>query len=149
VNRSDARRFDDLYGSLWGALHRGDDPDLSQHERQLLAHIPSRGGLSLTALARHLLLPKSTASVVVKDLSARGLLTRSRRPGNERELSIELTDEGRKRVRADTVLDLRRLGRALGALSASERAELLGLLERLAAAAAREAGAPPGSARSR
>jgi DNA-binding MarR family transcriptional regulator len=145
VNRSDARRFDELYRSLWAALHRGDDPDLGQHERELLAHVPARGGVSLTALARHLLLPKSTASVIVKDLSERGMLTRARRPGNERELSIELTEEGRKRVRADTVLDLRRLSRALGALSGQERAERLALLERLAVSAG---GGPAGPQRS-
>jgi DNA-binding MarR family transcriptional regulator len=137
VNRSEARRFDDLYRRLWAALHRADDPDLGQHERELLSHLPARGGTSLTALARHLLLPKSTASVVVKSLAERGLLTRARRAGNERELSIELTNEGRRRVRADTVLDLRSLGRALQALAPDERAELLDLLARLADAAER------------
>jgi DNA-binding MarR family transcriptional regulator len=144
VNRSDARRFDDLYRRLGGALPRGDDPDLGGHERRLLAHLPDRGGTSLTALAHQLVLPKSSASVLVKALAERGLLTRERRRGNERELSIELTAAGRRRAQADTVLDLRGLGRALQALGTDERAQLLGLLDRLAdAAEGRRAGSGP------
>ena len=59
----------------------------------------------LTALARHLALPKSTASVVVKDLERRGFVERARDARDERRLAIVLSAEGRARVADDTVLE--------------------------------------------
>jgi DNA-binding MarR family transcriptional regulator len=109
-----------------------DDPDLSQHERQLLHHVPARGAISLTELARHLALPKSSASVVVKSLARRGFLVRARDAEDERRLRIALTEEGRARVQADTVLEPRRLSAALARLSQRRRRELLRALEDLA-----------------
>jgi hypothetical protein len=51
-------------------LRRGDEGDLSEHERQLLHHIPaSAPGVPLGDVARHLALPNSSASVLVKDLA--------------------------------------------------------------------------------
>jgi DNA-binding MarR family transcriptional regulator len=129
MNRSDARRFDDLYRRLWGTLHRGDDPDgLGQHERELLSHVGD--GTTLGWLTRHLLLPKSSASVLVKDLERRGYVRRHRDPDDERRLRVTLTAAGAAVVRADTVLDLDRLGRALRRLPAAERRQLLATLER-------------------
>ena len=116
---------------------RGDEPGLSQHERQLLHHVPEAGGIPLGALARHLALPKSTASVVVKDLERRGFLTRARDPRDERRLAIVLSTEGAARVRADTVLDTERLARALAKLPEQERRELLSAIEKLADAGER------------
>jgi DNA-binding MarR family transcriptional regulator len=126
-----------LYRQLWGALHRPDDggDGLGQHERELLAHVGD--GASLTWLTRHLLLPKSTASVLVKDLERRGFLTRRRDADDERRLRITLTGRGAAAVAADHVLDLVALDRALGRLPAGDRATLLRLVERLADIAAR------------
>ena len=107
------------------ALHRGDEPDLSQHERQLLHHVPLEGGVQLNHVAWHLALPKSTASALVKDLERRGFLTRRRDRGDERRLAITLTAKGHERVQADSVLDLHRLGAALGKLSQDERRTLI------------------------
>ena len=112
-----------------------DDPDLSQHERQLLHHVPADGAISLGELARHLALPKSSASVVVKSLARRGFLERARDRADERRLRIALTPEGRARVRADTVLEPRRLEAALGRLPERRRRELLRALGELARAA--------------
>jgi len=115
------------------ALHRGDDPDLSQHERQLLHHLPVDGGVQLNHVAWHLALPKSTASALVKDLERRGFLTRRRDPADERRLAIALTAKGHERVEADSVLDLQRLDAALGELSQEERRALIETLEKLTA----------------
>jgi DNA-binding MarR family transcriptional regulator len=117
------------------ALHRPDDPDLSQHERQLLHHVPMHAAISLTELARHLALPKSSASVVVKSLARRGFLARARDAQDERRLRIELTDEGRARVQADTVLEPTRLQAALDRLPERQREQLLAALRALADAA--------------
>lgn len=118
------------------ALHRDDDPDLSQHERGVLHHIPA-DGVGLTDLAAHLGLPKSTASTMIKDLARRGFLKRSRDAADERRLSIRLTEEGRRRVEADRVLDPQRLAAALENLPEDERANLLTLIDRVAAEAER------------
>jgi len=113
-------------------LHRGDEPDLSQHERQLLHHVPAGGGVELKHIAWHLALPKSTASVLVKDLERRGFVTRRRDPRDERRLAITLTSKGLERVAADSVLDVRGLQTALADLSSEERRALLETIEKLA-----------------
>src|SRR5215470_13268330 len=133
MNSSDSARFERAYARLWMALHRGDEPDLSQHERQLLHHVPLEGGVQLNHVAWHLALPKSTASALVKDLERRGFLTRRRDPADERRLAITLTAKGHERVRADSVLDLQGLGAALCKLSQDERRALVEALEKLAA----------------
>jgi DNA-binding MarR family transcriptional regulator len=135
MNSSGAEQFEALYRRLWGALHKPDDPDLSQHERMLLHHVPEHGAIALTELARHLALPKSSASVVVKDLARRGFLTRARDPEDERRLRIGITDMGRKRVREDTVLEPARLAAAFERLSPAQREQLLSTLAALAEAA--------------
>jgi len=135
MNGSDQEQFERLYRRIWGALMKPDDPDLSQHERQLLHHVPADGAISLGELARHLALPKSSASVVVKSLARRGFLERARDRADERRLRIALTPEGRARVRADTVLEPRRLEAALGRLPERRRRELLRALGELARAA--------------
>ena len=84
--------------------------------------------------------PKSTTSVAVKQLEARGLLQRTRRRDDERQLAIALTPEGRQRIDADRLLDPVRLGTALRGLLRDERDALLDALERLADAAE---GLPP------
>lgn len=122
---------------MWGALHRGDEPGLSQHERQLLHHVPAEGGIALTTLAGHLGLPKSTASVVVKDLERRGFVRRARDERDERRLAIVLSEQGRARVAADTVLEPEALTRALATLPEAQREDLLRAFEALADAGER------------
>jgi len=137
LDSSRQEQFESLYSRLWGALRNPDDPDLSQHERQLLHHVPAHGAVSLTELARHLALPKSSASFVVKSLARRGFLLRARDEADERRLRIELTSEGRARVTRDTVLEPRLLAGALASMSPDRQAELLERLAELAEAAER------------
>lgn len=120
---------------IWAALNKPDDPDLSQHERNLLHHIPRRDGVALTWLARHLGLPKSSASVLVKDLERRGFVTRSRDNRDERRLSISLTPKGRRRVASDRVLEPRRLTAALESLPDTRVRSVVRAMNDVAAAA--------------
>lgn len=148
ARQSAADRFEAAYRRCWGSLRRPDDPDLSPHELQLLRHVGSDDdGAALTWLARHLGWPKSTTSVLVKDLERRGLLARDRRPDDERRLAIVLTAAGRARVAADRVLEPRRLAGALRALSPTARDALLDGFEQLAAAAERLPAGPEGPGR--
>jgi len=135
ANQSYAEQFDVLYGRIWRAFFKADTEDLTQHERQLLHHIGRDQGIPLGVVARHLGIPKSSASEQVKSLERRGFLTRRRDPMDERRLSIVLTDAGVARVTRDSVLDLAPLAIALEKISAEDRRALLVGLERLAAAA--------------
>jgi len=143
VNSSANERFQDAFARVWLHLRRGDDPDLSEHERQLLHHIPARPpGVTLGAVADHLALPRSSASVLVKDLARRGFVRRARDRADERRLALLLTAEGARRVAADSVLDPGRLDAALAVLDPDARTALVEALERVAAAGA-QAGPPP------
>jgi DNA-binding MarR family transcriptional regulator len=135
ANQSLAEQFDHLYGRLWRAFFKADAEDLSQHELQLLHHVGAEKGIALGVVARHLGIPKSSASEQVKSLERRGFLTRRRNADDERRLSIVLTAAGAARLRRDSVLDLARLAAALRKISAEDRRALLVGLERLAAAA--------------
>jgi DNA-binding MarR family transcriptional regulator len=147
VNSSANERFQDAFRQVWLHLRRGDDPDLSEHERQLLHHIPAAApGVTLGEVADHLALPRSSASVLVKDLARRGFVRRARDRADERRLALLLTAEGARRVAADSVLDPARLDAALAALPSSERDALVAALERVAAAGA-AAGSPPAGPR--
>jgi DNA-binding MarR family transcriptional regulator len=99
--------------------------------------VPASGGVPLMDVARHLALPKSTASVIVKDLERRGFVRRRRDRRDERRLTIVLAAEGQRRVAADTVLEPDRLARALAALPEARRSALLAAVEELADAAER------------
>src|SRR6266700_2886426 len=77
ANQSQAEQFDQLYGWLWRVLLKADTEDLSQHDRQLLHHVPAEKGIPLGVVASHLGMPKSSASEQVKSLERRGFLTRT------------------------------------------------------------------------
>lgn len=127
---SSAELFDTAYRSLWLALHRPDDPDLSQHEREILHHVPEHG-CSLGDIVRHLGLPKSTCSEIVKSLGRRGFLVRVRDSADERRIHLSLTAKGRGRVQDDRVLDPVGLARALAMLPGRDRETLLRLMRDL------------------
>jgi DNA-binding MarR family transcriptional regulator len=128
----DAERFEAAYRRVLGALRRSGEPGLSQHARRLLHQVPVGGAISLTSLAEHLNLPKSTTSVLVKKLADKGLVTRARDQADERRLRIALTDQGRLRLAADTVLAPEPLAQALAELPQRTREALLEGLEQLA-----------------
>jgi MarR family transcriptional regulator, organic hydroperoxide resistance regulator len=129
---SSAEQFEMSYRKLWAALHRPDDPDLSQHEREILQHVPAKGGCSLTEIVAHLGLPKSSCSEIVKGLTRRGFLNRVRDPSDDRRLQLTLTRQGRAKVANDSVLDLGRLAITLGRLRPAEQKELVRLMAVLA-----------------
>src|SRR2546427_4487410 len=144
ANKSMAEQFDFLYGRLWRAFFKPEAGDLSQHERQLLHHVPAVRGIPLGDVSNHLGIPKSSASEQVKSLERRGFLRRRRDPDDERRLSIVLTKKGQERVASDSVLDLDRLATALKKLSPMGRVALPAGLARLPAAAPKVRPSRPG-----
>jgi DNA-binding MarR family transcriptional regulator len=137
-NQSQAEQFDKLYGRVWRAFFKADSHDLSQHERQLLHHIQEGRKVPLGDVARHLGIPKSSASEQVKSLERRGFLTRGRDRADERRLAIMLTPKGAARMRSDSVLDLKPLAVAMRAMSKSDLESLLRGLGKLAGQAPAE-----------
>jgi len=141
---SAAERFEAAFARCDATLRRDAAPDLSVEELALLHQVGADpDGVALTWLAAHLQRPKSTISVLVKDLEARGFVQRRRRADDERRLAIVLTAAGRTRVDADRLLDARRLAAALRTLSPVARSQLLDGLERLAQAAESAPTGPP------
>lgn len=130
MNTSVSDRFESLFFRAWHALRNPEDPELSPHEREVLAHVPVRGGIALRALVEHLLLPQSTMSVLVKDLEKRGFVRRMRDPADERRLAIVLTARGRAKLRRPG-LDRGKLGPALDSLNAGEAGALMDAFERV------------------
>lgn len=138
-----AVRLDRVYRDLWTELHRRNSDDLRQHEAELLSHVPAEGSVTLHWLSRHLLLPKSTASVLLKALESRGFVRRERRPENQRELCITLTPVGAERVAAATVLDTGRLATVLQRLPAADLESALHTLEQVASSHPRSVASKP------
>jgi DNA-binding MarR family transcriptional regulator len=141
----DADRFEAAYRRIWRSLHRPGETGLPDHALRVLHQVSANGSISLTGLARHLGLPKSSASVLVKALADRGLLSRARDQADERRLRIALTDQGQDLLAADTMLAPDRLGRALAALPDGTRQALLAGLEELAGAGERLGSAAGGA----
>jgi DNA-binding MarR family transcriptional regulator len=129
---SRAEQFETSYRKLWAALHRPDDPDLSQHEREILHHVPAEGGCTLSEIVTHLGLPKSSCSEIVKGLTHRGFLNRVRDPSDDRRLQLTLTARGKNKVADDRVLNVDRLAAALGRLGPADQKELVRLIAELA-----------------
>jgi DNA-binding MarR family transcriptional regulator len=73
--------------------------------------------------------------ISLKSLAARGFVQRARDAGDERRLAITLTDTGRQRVAADTVLRPDDLAAALASLDPDTRTALLHGMAQLADAA--------------
>jgi MarR family transcriptional regulator, 2-MHQ and catechol-resistance regulon repressor len=89
------------------------------------------GPLAPTELARKLLKTGGNVTVVVRNLEARGLVTRRASGGDRRSYRVQLTPKGDELVRAVFPLVLERIVAELGALDAAEQDELHRLCRKL------------------
>ncbi len=69
--------------------------DLYHSERHLLDKISDHPGVNVTEFARTVGITKGAVSQVVKKLETKGLVSRYKGGGNEKEVFIELTRSGR------------------------------------------------------
>ncbi|HEY3957076.1 MAG TPA: MarR family winged helix-turn-helix transcriptional regulator [Streptosporangiaceae bacterium] len=101
------------------------------YHARLLAALDEFGPLSQASLGRHTGLDPSDVVAALNDLTARGLVSRSRDPADARRNIVTLTAPGAEHLE---LLD-RLLGEVqdelLAPLSAPERAELVRLLDRM------------------
>jgi DNA-binding MarR family transcriptional regulator len=89
-----------------------------------LGLVHRRPGASLTDVAAHLGVTPATASVLVDRLVRRGLLHRDAHPRERRRISLSLTRDGSRHLRAARTATRRRLAKILGAFPAPDRATI-------------------------
>lgn len=143
-----SRRAGFLLAQLGSHAHRRLAERLSEldlHPRHLgmLSHLAASEGQSQQALSVALGIHRSAMVALVDDLEERGLAERRRDPTDRRAYSLYLTRRGRTAlVRMQSVAQEHEAALLTG-LNASERSQLIGLLQRLAASQGLAAGVHP------
>src|SRR3954469_17995468 len=117
--------------------------DLHPRHFGMLTYLAAAEGQSQQALSTALGIHRSAVVALVDDLEQRGLAVRRRDPADRRAYTLYLTPSGR-----DLLADLKRIAAKheaglLSALDASERAQLISLLQRGADSQALVAGVHP------
>ncbi|TGN79456.1 MarR family transcriptional regulator [Streptomyces bauhiniae] len=91
------RAVQDLLGAVRrsrGRLAGQTRPALSLSQVQLLESLADHGTLGVSEMAEHAGVTTPTATRMLKQLERDGIVTRTRKPGNERRVEIELTEAG-------------------------------------------------------
>lgn len=133
-------RIQFCYPQVYYACHtrharaRSDQSHLSTRDSEILVHLETTTPLTLTKLADHMDLSRSTLSEAVSKLEAFGYVEKASRGRDRRQVAIVLTSKGVDAVRRTSVLESKRLHAVLAQLSKSERAAIVGGLETLARA---------------
>src|SRR4051812_24482845 len=117
--------------------------DLHPRHYGMLTHLAANEGQSQQALSRALDVHRSAVVALVDDLENRGLAERRRDPADRRAYTLYLTPKGR-----ELLADLQRIAEEdeaelLTALDASERSQLISLLQRVAESQGLTAGGHP------
>ena len=82
----------------WFALWQQRVPDLTNPQFAVLLRLSQRGALDQTALGALVSVDRSTLTLLLDRLEARGWVTKSIDQTNRRRRIVELTDEGRRRL---------------------------------------------------
>jgi MarR family transcriptional regulator, organic hydroperoxide resistance regulator len=133
-------RIQFCYPQVYYACHtrhvraRSTASHLSTRDSEILVHLDRSTPLTLTELASHMDLARSTLSEAVSKLEVFGYLEKAARRHDRRHLGIVLTRKGVEAVRRTSVLESRRLHAALSKLSSSDLSAVISGLETLARA---------------
>ncbi len=104
----------------------------------VLEAILHKGPLTQRELGRKVLTSAGNMTDVIDKLEARGLVARSRQPGDRRAVRVELTNAGRETITGFFPVHARNITLAMSGLSEEELQLLGGLLRKLGHAAAAE-----------
>ena len=136
-----AERIQFCYPQVYHACHtrharaRSSQSSLSMRDSAILVHLDRATPRSLTDLARHMGLSRSTLSEAVTKLEVFGYAKKAPSgAGDRRRIRILLTPKGAEAVRLTSVLETRRLHTVLRRLPVRERAIAVKGLETLARA---------------
>lgn len=128
------------YPQIWHACHthhprgaRSGDP-LTEREASVLVHVSAFSPASPKALAKHLGVTPGTLSAVIDTLLERGYLHREQHATDRRRHALTLTARGEKAVLAGSVLDGKRVERALEKLPSKKRQQAIDGISLLAEA---------------
>lgn len=134
-------RIQFCYPQVYYACHtrharvRSSPVHLSVRDSEILVHLSPVKALTLTELANHMDLSRSTVSEALSRLETFGYVVKAPRDGRDRRhIGIVLTKKGVDAVRAASVLEARRLHTALSNLTRSDLAAIIAGLETLARA---------------
>jgi DNA-binding MarR family transcriptional regulator len=134
-------RIQFCYPQVYYACHtrhdraRSTPAHLSARDSEILVHLDRRTPLTLTELARHMDLSRSTLSEALSRLTEYAYVTKAPRDSRDRRhIGIVLTKKGVDAVRASSVLESRRLQQALSNLTAGDLGTVVAGLELLARA---------------
>jgi DNA-binding MarR family transcriptional regulator len=134
-------RIQFCYPQVYYACHtrhvraRSDASHLSARDSEILVHLDRSTPQTLTELASHMDLARSTLSEAVSKLETFGYLEKAPRDRRDRrQIGIVLTRKGVEAVRRTSVLESRRLHTALSRLSSSDLSAVIAGLETLARA---------------
>jgi MarR family transcriptional regulator, 2-MHQ and catechol-resistance regulon repressor len=114
---------------------------LTSTQLGVLEAILHKGPLTQRELGRKVLTSAGNMTDVIDKLERRGLVSRSRQPGDRRAVRVDLTGEGRRIIAALFPTHAGRIAAAMDGLSIAELQELGALLRKLGLAASM-----PGSA---
>jgi MarR family transcriptional regulator, 2-MHQ and catechol-resistance regulon repressor len=104
---------------------------LTSTQLGVLEAILHKGPLSQRELGRKVLTSAGNMTDVIDKLEHRGLVSRSRQPGDRRAVRVELTAEGRRSIEELFPRHAGRIAAAMGGLSVTELRELGALLRKL------------------
>lgn len=136
-------RIQFCYPQVYFACHtrhdrgRSTDARLSDRDAQILVHLDGPSPMTLSELAAHMDLSRSTLSEALTKLERFGYVSKSPHAMRDRRhIGLALTKKGVAAVRAGSVLEGRRLRAVLSSLSRGELASVIDGLETLARACA-------------
>lgn len=113
---------------------RSTEHRLSQRDAAILAHLDESTPTVPARLASHLGISRSTLSEALKRLTALGYVRRADDGDDGRRASALLTGRGARAIRDTSVLETKRLARALAGLPARDLGAISRGMARLAAA---------------
>lgn len=102
----------------------------------VLEAVLHKGPLTQRELSRKVLTSAGNMTDVIDKLERRGLVARSRKPGDRRAVRVELTAEGRRGIEALFPRHAGEIAAAMGGLTLAELQQLSMLLRKLGLAAA-------------
>lgn len=127
-----ARRLQQAHHLLWNTMV---SEEITSPQFAVLNTLVAEPGLDQRTVGERVGLDRSTIAEVVSRLGRRGLLDKVRDPQDGRRFLLRLTDDGARTHRRLTVRTARMNQVFLAPLSAEERTQLLGLIQRVADAA--------------
>ena len=135
---SRVRRLLEAYPTIFLACHRqhlrndGEGNALSENQASVLHHLDQTRPSTLSRLAEHMGISRSTMSLTVSRLVNSGYIHRHRSSGDARSIALTLTARGARACEDNSVLNTDLIGELFQSMSSKEAERALQGLECLA-----------------